>query len=257
MDTKMEYSERRRQASDNACRFYTADLIERPAMSDQIIKDDAKPQVQKTILSHRINRSAYYRKRANDLKAKGLCQRCKKPNDGPFINCESCRQIKEQQKRKYKKTARGKQYEADFARVRRKDPNYLRWRRDYLSERKKTDIQFRLSCLLRGRLYRAVKRGWKAGSAVRDLGCTISAFKTYIEIQFIHGMTWNNWGIGDGKWNIDHIVPLASVDLTDREQFLRVCHYTNLQPLWFVDNVRKGAKQESAGTNQCPLVDTF
>jgi hypothetical protein len=51
-------------------------------------------------------------------------------------------------------------------------------------------------------------------------------------------MSWNNWG----KWHLDHIIPLASVDLTVRENVLKVCHYTNIQPLWAEDNIRKGCK---------------
>jgi len=192
----------------------------------------------------RIYMKAYRRKRAMALKIDGRCQRCKRLNDGPFINCTTCRQIKETHLRKYKRTEKGKQYEVKYAEIRRKDQEYLRWRRVYIAERTKRDIQFRLGRLLRGRLYRAVKRGWKAGSAVRDLGCTIAEFKAYIEGLFLPGMTWNNHGNGDGKWNIDHIIPLVAVDLTNREQFLRVCHYTNLRPLWFVDNIRKGGKQK-------------
>jgi hypothetical protein len=51
-------------------------------------------------------------------------------------------------------------------------------------------------------------------------------------------MSWDNWTT-DG-WHIDHIKPLASFDLTDRQQLLLACHYTNLQPLWAIDNLSKG-----------------
>jgi len=89
-----------------------------------------------------------------------------------------------------------------------------------------------------------IKRNQKSGSAIRDLGCSIDELKFYIEGQFQQGMTWDNWGvIGTGKkWNIDHKIPLAFFDLTDRKQFLVACHYTNLQPLWALENIRKSNK---------------
>ena len=55
-------------------------------------------------------------------------------------------------------------------------------------------------------------------------------------------MTWDNYGNGHGYWNIDHKIPLSIVDLTNREEFLKVCHYTNLQPMWAIENIIKGNK---------------
>lgn len=110
--------------------------------------------------------------------------------------------------------------------------------RDYQSKRYQNDPQFKLAITLRNRLNRVIKRGQKAGSVVRDLGCSIEALKEHLERQFQEGMTWDNYG----DWHIDHILPLSSFDLTDREQFLKACHYTNLQPLWKLDNLSKGAR---------------
>jgi hypothetical protein len=102
------------------------------------------------------------------------------------------------------------------------------------------DPQFRLRKALRRRFRKALKHNYKVGSFVKDLGCTISELKIYLEKQFTDGMSWDNWSFYG--WHIDHIIPLDSFDLTDREQLLRACHYTNLQPLWCRDNLVKSNK---------------
>ncbi len=103
-------------------------------------------------------------------------------------------------------------------------------------------MQRNLANLLRQRVCHALRRGQKAGSAVRDLGCSIRELVTHLEKGFSPGMSWDNHGTGPGTWSIDHIIPLSSVDLTDRAQFLQVSHYMNLQPLWSEHNLSKGAK---------------
>jgi hypothetical protein len=100
------------------------------------------------------------------------------------------------------------------------------------------NVQFKLAALLRSRLWTAIKHGYKAGSAVRDMGCTIFELKIYLEQQFKKGMSWDNHGL----WHIDHKIPLAHFDLTDRKQLLEAVHFTNLQPMWALDNQSKGAK---------------
>jgi Uri superfamily endonuclease len=103
------------------------------------------------------------------------------------------------------------------------------------------DISFKLAKLLRARINRAIfKNIGDSNSAVRDLGCTISELKQHLESKFEPGMTWDNWG--KYGWHIDHIRPLSKFDLADRVQFLKACHYANLQPLWAIDNLRKGSK---------------
>ena len=107
-------------------------------------------------------------------------------------------------------------------------------------QKNKNNPQYKLSCILRSRLKSAIKNNYKSGSAVRDLGCSVSELKVYLESKFQPGMTWNNWSI-DG-WHIDHIKPLSSFDLTDRKLLLEACHYTNLQPMWAKDNIIKRDK---------------
>jgi len=112
--------------------------------------------------------------------------------------------------------------------------------REYRKKLLTTDVNFKLRTNLRYRLKEALKANFKSGSAVNDLGCSIQQLKIYLESKFQSGMTWDNWSF-EG-WHIDHIKPLASFDLSDRNQLLQACHYTNLQPLWAKDNLSKGAK---------------
>jgi len=112
------------------------------------------------------------------------------------------------------------------------------YNRKYKKARIETDLNFKLACRLRTRLCNAIAQKQKIGSAILDLGCSIDFFKSYIEQQFQLGMSWNNYG----EWHLDHILPLSSFDLTNREQFLKACHYTNHQPLWAEDNFKKNNK---------------
>ena len=110
----------------------------------------------------------------------------------------------------------------------------------YRKERYANNIQYKLSKIVRSRLWKAISREQKVGSAVYDLGCTLEELKIHLENQFKEGMTWDNWK-PDG-WHIDHIKPLSKFDLTDPVQFKEAVHYTNLQPLWWNENLKKGNK---------------
>jgi hypothetical protein len=106
----------------------------------------------------------------------------------------------------------------------------------------KNDVFYKIRKVLRSRLYQAIKYNFKSGSAVRDLGCSIPRFKIYLESKFQEGMSWENWGVYG--WHIDHIKPLSKFNLENREDFLKVNHYTNLQPLWAEENLKKNDKIE-------------
>jgi len=116
-------------------------------------------------------------------------------------------------------------------------------------EKYNTNIQFRLTVNLRSRLSAVISHNYKNGSAVRDLGCSTSEFKTYLESQFTPEMTWDNYGKGK-LWELDHIVPLATFDLTDKDQFVEACHYTNIRPLERqVNQSRGGMKTDICDTH--------
>lgn len=109
----------------------------------------------------------------------------------------------------------------------------------YVKNKYYNNINYRLAVSLRNRTYIAVKKGQKTGSAVSDLGCSIKELRNYLEEKFSEGMNWNNWG--EKGWHIDHIAPLSSFDLSNREEYLKAVNYKNLQPLWAKDNWKKGA----------------
>ena len=68
------------------------------------------------------------------------------------------------------------------------------------------------------------------------VGCSYSDLKIYLESKFQPNMSWDN----QGSWHIDHIIPLSSAQ--NEEEVYKLCHYTNLQPLWAKDNLKKGNK---------------
>lgn len=117
---------------------------------------------------------------------------------------------------------------------------YLKKRQPIIRERYRNDPKFRLQFVLRQRIRQSLERNSKAFTTSKLIGCSIEQLKIYLESKFVAGMSWENHGIYG--WHIDHIKPCASFDLSDPEQ-QKVCfHFTNLQPLWALDNLSKGAR---------------
>jgi len=104
--------------------------------------------------------------------------------------------------------------------------------------RRRTDPNFKILTILRGRIKDVLKGHSKSDSTINILGCTIEELWIYLESKFTEGMTRQN----HGKWHVDHIIPCASFDLTKPEQQVKCFHYTNLQPLWALDNLKKGKR---------------
>jgi len=102
-------------------------------------------------------------------------------------------------------------------------------------ERYRSEPVFRLTQLLRGRLRNALNGNSKSASTLELLGCTAEHARFHIESQFTEGMTWENI-------HVDHIQPCASFDLEDPSEQRKCFHYSNLQPLFASDNLRKSDK---------------
>lgn len=149
------------------------------------------------------------------------------------------------EEKKAKKAAWSKKFREKHAdKIREKKRDYMKRRGNKLKcewqARKMSGINFKITKNLRGRIYVALKRGIKSDTTMNLLGCSIEDFKVHIEAMFLDGMTWSNMG----EWHLDHIRPCATFDLTLAEN-QRICfHYSNIQPLWGVDNLKKGVKYD-------------
>lgn len=128
---------------------------------------------------------------------------------------------------------------ANYKRYRSNNKDHVReYRKNYIAN----SLKEKLAHNLRSRLNDALSGRVKNGSAVNDLGCSLEELKSYLQSKFDSEMTWDNYG--KYGWHIDHIIPLSAFDLTSKEELKKACHYTNLQPLWWQDNLSKGKSNE-------------
>lgn len=144
-----------------------------------------------------------------------------------------------------KKHIREKLKGSDFNKmeyIKRKEKNkeYRKHNKEKLNEYKRnkyaTDPLYRLASVYRSNTYKAFKhKGYKKYSKTEYLlGCSYSEFITHIENQFKDWMTYDNFGLYEINkynygWDIDHIKPLSHA--STEEELIKLCHYTNLQPL--------------------------
>ena len=137
--------------------------------------------------------------------------------DGYGSYCKSC-------KNKYK----AKYREENIIEIRKKHQLYKK-------ERLQNDSKYRMIENFRGRVRSAFKhKKWTKTGSTKHFGCDAQTAINHIENQFVNGMSWENYG----QWHIDHIIPLSSANTI--EEMEKLNHYTNLQPLWAIDNIRKG-----------------
>jgi 3-methyladenine DNA glycosylase AlkC len=108
--------------------------------------------------------------------------------------------------------------------------------------RKTNDPNFKIICNIRTAMSSVIAGNRKTAHTEELLGCSIESLRNHLEGLFQPGMTWDNYGVHG--WHIDHIIPLSYFDFNDPEQQKRAWHYTNLQPLWAADNIRKSNKIE-------------
>ena len=109
----------------------------------------------------------------------------------------------------------------------------------YAINRRKNDPMYRMIQNIQSLIRIGIKKqGFSKNSRTSEiLGCTFDEFRHYIEQQFIEGMSWEN----HGSWHFDHIIPISSA--TNEAEILKLNHFSNFQPLWAADNIRKSNHQ--------------
>lgn len=181
-----------------------------------------------------------------------LFQKHKKMKDSTINQCKECRNLqckksyeknstKDKRREKYLKNRENslectKRWHENNKELRRE------YRRNYLGKRRKEEI-YRLresiSNLIRMTFYNS--EFIKTSKSFDILGCNIQEFKSYLESRFQDWMTFDNYGQpkdeNDKRWVFDHIIPISTAKT--KEDIVRLNHYTNFQPLEFMENIKK------------------
>ena len=114
---------------------------------------------------------------------------------------------------------------------------YREWERNRL----RTDSTFRVKKSIMAMLHFHLKKNneYKNKHTIEYLGCSIDEYRKYLENKFTPEMSWENYGT---YWEIDHIKPISSFNLNNPEELTKCFHYTNTQPLYWEDNLKKSNK---------------
>jgi hypothetical protein len=125
---------------------------------------------------------------------------------------------------------------------RQQNPEYFKGILKAYRERNRTNVSYQLLRILRNRFRNALRGKLKAEKTSELIGCSIENLRIHLESQFESGMSWDNHGNGDGEWNVDHVVPCALFDMSSPDHQRRCFHFSNLQPMWHIENIKKGKR---------------
>ena len=189
--------------------------------------------------------------------AAGLCVRCVLPALSGKTLCSIHRDqykadaiVRKSEIAAYKRSIR------EIENARKRSPQCKAHRQQLRRESRLNNPKLDMADRLRKRIGRAIRdygTGRKSASSALLLGCSMPEFMAHLESRFLPGMTWEN----RNQWHVDHKRPARSFDLSDPAQQLACFHFSNLQPLWAVDNIRKHAKWVPPLTRSInPLIDS-
>ena len=175
--------------------------------------------------------SSFSPQKAGYMGIKAQCRECDTKYDKQFQSKNNTRAERD-------KTDKAKQYRKKY--VAKNLDWWRKYEREYRHNRRKEDMFFKIKGNMSGRLSDLINKRNLSTTTLELIGCNRETFMSYIEKQFTEGMTWENYGLKG--WHVDHILPLSLFDLTMEDEVKKACHYTNLQPLWWQDNLEKGNK---------------
>jgi hypothetical protein len=180
---------------------------------------DAKGPKKRCDICNKEHRKLYLRARENNPKRKQ-------------------QNIGRQKRFYYNNKDKRKEYSKKYRNGKNRD-NYLKKKRERNKKYNQNNLQYKLCNALRTRLYISLKKqGLKKNDSTMELvGCSKIQLIEYLESQFKDGMCWQNWSLNG--WHIDHIRPVSSFDLSDPAQVKECFHFSNLQPLWAIENLKK------------------
>ena len=147
--------------------------------------------------------------------------------DGYFKECILCVEAKRKNKGNNPRFKRTKEYMIAYNKNRKSDPN------------------FKLKYALRSNLHshiRRIENGVKSERTLTYVGCSLNFLMSWFEFQFNQDMTWSNHGT---YWHIDHIKPCSSFDLTDNDMLHECYNWSNLRPIYSLENLSKGNKVDN------------
>ena len=177
--------------------------------------------------------SLYHKSKNRIDGLQGMCKNCHKSYRKEWLS---------QNKEKYKKSCKiwennnkKRIYNTKKQWKNKNKEHFRKQQREYKALKRKNDPIFKITSNLRNRVRKAIKGINKSKTTIELIGCSAEEFKTYIEKKFKKGMNWNNYG----DWELDHIKPCCSFDLTDLEQQKLCFNYSNTQPLWKKEHRQK------------------
>lgn len=173
------------------------------------------------------------RKCKQNIPLEGFCKK-KDTKDGYHIYCKTCAYLLSNQY--YKGHKDSLKITQELYRTNNKEKIKVGMRLAMKKHRAKNN-NYRLRDNIQTLLRYHIKN--KTQSVIKYIGCTLQEYNDHIESKFKPEMNWNNYGV---YWEIDHIIPISSFDLSISEEANKAFHFTNTQPLTITENRRKSNK---------------